>query len=473
MNQKENKFLKVRFWLFLALIVLAPLSKYPSLSLPLFDFSSFRIGLYQILATLFILSCFYGYKNNFIKNAKTVAIGLSLILSSIIVGLFFAIDEARSLLLATSVTMLVLLVFSSWFFVVNFMNPSSLKIIVRYSLYASIFFSLLAIVQFIFNSFSNEDLGILCTNCANTVFGFPRINLFAAEPQFLANSLIPFFFISLFTYIKKNKKILPLISLALVTITIGLTFSRGAFLAIAIGLIFFVFSNLSFVKQHLKITIVSFWVIILGFIVSLSMLVTSASLNYKNTPNIAYETTSTIIEQLTLGVLKLPEKVAIIPSTPAEDNQVDFVSPGLIEASTNERLSAAQLALKAWQNSPKNIIFGTGIGNLGPFVDKYIEPTAPDNLTVYIFYILVLSEIGLVGLIGLLIILVYPLIILLRKSYQYKTPGLQVVIAIMASFIAQYAFFGSYINVVYIWLYIGIATALSGMSQKQLSKLLK
>ena len=471
MNINEKALTKTRSVLFLLLIILAPLSKYPSFATPLFNFTSFRIGLYQLLATAFIFSCLYGYNNKFIKSAKPVATGLMLILLSVVVGLFFAINEARSLLLATSLTMLVFLAFSSWLYVTKYLNRTLLKKAVKYSLYASILFSFLAILQFAFNTFSSEDLGILCTNCTNTVFGFPRINLFAAEPQFLASSFIPFFFISLFMSIK-YKTLLAKISLTLVSLVIGLTFSRGAFLAIVVGLMFFVFSNLDFIKNNLRATLNTFVLIVLGFVISFSLLVASASIAYKETPNIAYETTSTMLEQLSLGVIKLPKKVSVVPERINPQN-VEFVSPGLIEASTNERLSAAELAINAWLYSPINVIFGTGIGNLGPFVDKYIEPSAPDNLTVYIFYILLASELGVVGLIGLGIVLFYPLVLLIKKTHIYKFAGLQIVVAILASFITQYLFFGSYINVVYIWFYIGVATALAGMSQKQLSKLFK
>ena len=270
----------------------------------------------------------------------------------------------------------------------------------------------------------------------------------------------------------KYKTLLAKISLTLVSLVIGLTFSRGAFLAIVVGLMFFVFSNLDFIKNNLRATLNTFVLIVLGFVVSFSLLVASASIAYKETPNIAYETTSTMLEQLSLGVIKLPKKVSVVPERINPQN-VEFVSPGLIEASTNERLSAAELTINAWLYSPINVIFGTGIGNLGPFVDKYIEPSAPDNLTVYIFYILLASELGVVGLIGLGIVLFYPLVLLIKKTHIYKFAGLQVMVAILASFITQYLFFGSYINVVYIWFYIGVATALAGMSQKQLSKLFK
>lgn len=41
--------------------------------------------------------------------------------------------------------------------------------------------------------------------------------------------------------------------------------------------------------------------------------------------------------------------------------------------------------------------FGAGLGNLGPYVVANIDSSVQSNLTVYIFYVLFLVEMGIAG----------------------------------------------------------------------------
>lgn len=473
---KKITLFTAKYYLFIALIALAPLSKYPSISLPLFNFSSFRLGLYQLLALVFIGLFFWNKDYKFLKNNKPALLGLLLMAFSAVVGGFFAIDKSRWALLGASVIMLLLLLVAAWGFVAENFKKIDWEQLFKIVLITTVAISVLAIIQFLVNSFTAEDFGILCKNCVGSVFGFPRINLFSAEPQFLANSLLPIVFISLFLFVNKKYK-LALFSLALSSLVIGLTFSRGAFIALAAGILLY----WTFGYKNIKQLAIGSSLIIVSILLAIVLLITSASIKYRTVENITYDTTSTVLQQLTLGLISLPEKQVAVDVSPSPTStapanttaEEDFESPGLIEESGNERLEAAKLALKAWNNSTKNIIAGTGLGNLGPFVVNNINASAPANLTVYIFYILVIAEMGVLGLIGFVLLLISPIFILVKK-YRFKQPAfVPVVIAVIGAFAVQYLFFGSYINVVYIWLWMGIAAALSGLSQKQLSNLIK
>ncbi len=474
---KQISIFKLKYYLFISLIVLAPLSKYPSISLPLFNFSSFRIGLYQILAVLFVALFFWNKDYSFMKKNKPVLAGILIMAGSLIIGGFFAIDKSRWLLLSSSLIMLILLLIAAWGFVYNNANSVNYRKIFKYALISAIIFSILAILQFVINSFTTEDFGILCKNCTGAVFGFPRINLFAAEPQFLANSLLPFLFIALYSFIKDKSK-LSILALILVSLSIGLTFSRGAFIAVMFGLLSFWVLSFKNKKQLL----IGSLVIIVSMFAAIAMLITSASIKYKSVDNITYDTANTVLEQLSLGVLSLPKKQeAVSPQTApsAEPQQIKsneqetFESPGLIEESSNERLEAASLAIKSWTSNIKNVLIGTGLGNLGPYVVANINSSAPANLTVYIYYVLIISELGLLGIVGFLLLLLSSLVILFSK-YKFNQPiFMPVVFAIIVAFAVQYMFFGSYINVVYIWLWLGLAAAFASLSQKQLSNLIK
>ena len=87
--------------LFMLLILLAPLSKYPSLALPTAHFTSFRVGLYQLLALAFVLTTLLSIKRHSLPCTYTPGIGVLLSVIAIF-GLFDAIDLPRSALLTVS-----------------------------------------------------------------------------------------------------------------------------------------------------------------------------------------------------------------------------------------------------------------------------------------------------------------------------------------------------------------------------------
>lgn len=463
-----------RLIIFLSLILLAPLSKYPSLALPLYNFTSFRLGLYQILALIFVIMCgmpTIKYIFKIWSTHKPVIVSLVAIVIVSIFGFSSAIYKERSALLVSSIIFLIILLSCSWWYVASNFSKYNLNLIIKLMLFFSIIFGLLGIIQLILSTFSSETLGILCKGCVGGVLGFPRINLFAAEPQFLANAMIPFFFLSVIVnYIKISK--LPILALLFNCIAIGLTFSRGAFIAISIGLLCLILALIYKKNANIKKMLQLVVIIFVGFVISFSMLIASASCRYKHTPNITYNTADTMLEQLSAGRIKLPPVKNLNKpeqsSLPINNNS-DFISPGFIKASANERISAAKLAFNAWRYNIKNILIGVGPGNLGPFVVNNIDNSAPNNLTVYIFYILFLTEMGLVGLLAFFFIIFYVLYSLIKlfiisknNAFIYLT-----LVTILISFMVQYCFFGTFINNIYFWVYIGCALGISNLPQKK------
>ena len=326
-------------------------------------------------------------------------------------------------------------------------------------LYASIGFGIIALIQLVIFTLTNSTLGVLCPGCTAEVFGFPRVNGLAAEPQFFANAMIPFVFAALYSVVKSPNK-LGWAALVASVGTIGLTFSRGAYVALAVSLLVVAIALYARKMATLKTIFVSYGVIALSIIGSLVLLVMAATIRYNSTPDITYQTVDSITEHITVGVIDLPDRAQTPPQVPSNTPQSEFVSPGLVEASGNERLGAAELALAAWQHNPLTAIFGVGIGNLGPYVVANIEPTAPDNLTVYIYYILLLAELGIIGLIAIVIVFASVIRALVRTN---NLEALMITGSVVA-FAAQFAFFGSYINVVYIWLWIGIALGITSVA---------
>lgn len=442
------KLSRIRYWLLFLMVVAMPLSYLPSVSLPLLNFPSFRIGFYQVLAAAFVLSClplFIRYASRF-KNWWLIFTAILLTLT-VAIGLFNSLVPFRSLLYAASLLALVVLGLSGYLIWLELDRSRQQKLLTGL-LWSGIVFGFLAIAQLLIASFDKSALGTLCKGCSDAVFGFPRINLFAAEPQFFANSLLPAFFAGL---VLRSRKNLANWTLALSTLAIALTFSRGAFLAIAASLVVFFIVKLT-QKLQPKELLKPLLVIFIGFMIGFALLVTSASLRYQNTPNIAYNTTISMIDHLSLGAISLPQKNDPAPPVSKAEN---FVPEGFVEASSNERLSAAELAVQAWASTPLTILFGVGMGNLGAYVNTHIQ-TAPSNLTVYIFYILIMAELGLVGLMilaGLFGLIIY-------QSLRAKKSDLNLFITLTTlAFAVQFIFFGSYINVMYIYLLSGLFLA--------------
>jgi hypothetical protein len=451
---------KIRYWLFVSLIVLAPLSKYPSFGLPSFDFPSFRFGFYQLLATVFVFMCLVpGLKkiNELTKQNAWALYSLLALATISVIGLFTSLYFSRSLLLVVSILFLLCLVGSAWWYCRYELPKSKYKNILKYILVGGVVYGLLAVLQLIISTFTSETLGILCKGCSSAIFGFPRINLFTAEPQFFANSMLIFFFVSLgVAYGAKSK--LAVFSLFLSAMAITLTFSRGALIALIIGLLAFILLILVNNKFVLKRTVLLFGVLSLSSIVGFGLLVGSASYKYKSTPYITYNTVVSSIDHLTLGLINIPEKS--VPTTSSTASNNNFVSPGLIESSGDERLGAAELAIKSWRYNSLTLTFGVGGGNLGPFTIKHIQQSSPDNLTVYIYYVLVLAELGIIGFLSLLILISASLVQLYKKS---KDSIFYIALfSLGLSFSVQYLFFGTYINAVYIWLFWGIVLGLTG-----------
>lgn len=449
----------IRFWLFTTLLVTAPLSKYPSIATPLFNFSAFRVGFYPLVSLLFVLfslPSLYRSLPSLYKQSRTTLISTTILVLVSVLGVITALYKARSALLITSILLLIGLLLSAWWYVANELPPKAYPRLLKAVLVAGCIYGAVGIVQFLFAGFGHQTFGLLCANCSSAVFGFPRISGFAAEPQFYANALLLYFFVSMGAFYHTRAR-LALGSTLAVLVSIGLTFSRGAFMALGLGTILF-FVLLLMQKQIRLQTIAkhAFIFAVLSVTV-MGLLIGAASYRYRSTPDIAYKTFRSLVQQASVGLIKLPASKA---------DRGSFTPAGLVKASGQDRLNAAHLSLKAWGYSTYTQVLGVGAGNLGPFVVRHINTAAPNNLTVYVFYILILSELGILGL-GAFVLLSYTALhVFLKRFWGHKqAPLYTALFCLGTAFLIQYFFFGSYINVPYIWLWFGI---LLGLGQKPL-----
>ena len=214
------------------------------------------------------------------------------------------------------------------------------------------------------------------------------------------------------------------------------------------------------VKKSLKSFIACSGIMLAGIVVSFSLLLLSATIRYHDTPHITYRTAASMLDQLSLGALKLPAKTEPPASPPAQSTTPPlatgtkhFQPSGFVAASSNDRLSAADLAVRAWLDSPKTIVFGVGLANLGSFIQQTLHQPASLDQTVYIFYILLLSSIGLLGLLPLLAIALWALI---QAGRHIDHPSGRFGFLLTSAFLIHFWFFGSLINSVHCFAWIGV-----------------
>ena len=453
-----------RFW-FLAIVIFGGVfALHPNLSLAILDFPSLRLGLYQMSAAgLLVTSLPLLFTNcqRFLKNRYLIG-GFLAIFLAMSIGVFFAKARLRTILYSLSLLFLLAIGLAAAAAYRQLSKNQKHKFI-RIGLWSGLVFGILAIAQLIAATFEPTGFGTLCSGCKADVFGFPRINLFAAEPQFLANALLPSFFLALF----QPKSRLAQFSLFFTATAIALTFSRGGFLAIFLAIIIFIAIasikrlNISFLYKKLPL-------IIIGTFFGFTLLFLSANVRYSSSPFIAHNTLVSMIDQLSLGRIKVPQKTTVknqpTPATkspsprstlntkPTSPEQT-FQPAGFVEASANDRLSASDLAIKSWLNSPRTFFFGVGLGNLGSFIQKHLHVSVPTDQTVYIFYILLLSGLGIIGLLPLIITPFVIIFFTIKNLCQTKA---QFILSLTVALFIHFWFFGSFINTIHCFAIIGI-----------------
>ena len=463
-SMAKNLIGDIQFWLLVTVIFGGAFALHPSLNLAILDFPSLRLGLYQLVAVSLVLSTIpilFKKRQTFVKNRYLIG-GFLAIFLAMTIGVFFAEARLRTILYSLSLLFLLVVGLSAGGVYAELSKAQKNRLI-NIGLWSGLVFGILAIIQLIVATFEPTGFGTLCPGCKAEVFGFPRINLFAAEPQFLANALLPALFLALF----QPKSRLAQLSLFFTATAIALTFSRGGFLAIFLAIIIFIAIasikrlNTSFLYKKLPL-------IIIGTFFGFTLLFLSANIRYSSSPFIAHNTLVSMIDQLSLGQIKIPQKTAIktqpapaakSPSThntpdikPASPEQT-FQPAGFVEASANDRLSASDLAIKSWLSSPRTFLFGVGLGNLGGFIQKHLHISVPTDQTVYIFYVLLLSGLGIIGLLPLIL---SSLTIIFFAIKNICHPKAQLIFSLTTALLIHFWFFGSFINTIHCFAIIGI-----------------
>lgn len=152
--------LKVQKCLFVVLVLGAPFSKYPSLAMPMQNFDSFRIGLYQlVLLTFVVLTVPFIVKD--VLQAKTDksdqllygTVGLLLFVA--LLGLVKAENLSRSLLMVGSFGLLLLVVTIAYYYVKNRVVDRAK--LLRYMMIAGIGYGAISFAQLGLGTFVSRE----------------------------------------------------------------------------------------------------------------------------------------------------------------------------------------------------------------------------------------------------------------------------------------------------------------------------
>lgn len=451
----------VRRWLLLIVLFGGGIALHPSFSLAVFDFPSFRIGIYQIALLGLVISSLplVWERRHQLLRCRWLIIGGAFMGLSLGTGLITSLVPQRTALYSASLIALLGVSISAGAAFAA-LTATDRQWLLRAGLWSGVIVGLLSIIQLIIASIHPTAFGTLCTGCHPGVFGFPRINFLAAEPQFFASSLLPALLVAWWRLPTGGR--LATFSLLLTSTALMLTFSRGAFMALAVALLL---GSGLFLRRQANWRLIGKGSAVLagGLLLGCSLLITSASVRYAQTPHIVYNTTVSMLEQLSLGVITIPQRTTPPEPSPASEspaNAIDahhaatdhFTPAGLVEASTADRLSAAQLAIAAWQESPHSVLFGTGLGNLGASLRR-IGHDVPLDQTVYIFYVLLLTSMGVVGSLPLIAALCTVVWLWWRQPFStWRLFALSLSLAI----ISQFWFFGSLINAAHCFAWIGV-----------------
>ena len=102
------------------------------------------------------------------------------------------------------------------------------------------------------------------------------------------------------------------------------------------------------------------------------------------------------IDRETLPVENSVENSApVIPENTSDENAPVFT--GYVEKSTTTRLDLNKYALDVWNDSPANLLFGTGLGSAGTKLYEKSLTSSPKEI-IQNQYFSILLELGLIGL---------------------------------------------------------------------------
>ncbi|MBO4812722.1 O-antigen ligase family protein [Candidatus Saccharibacteria bacterium] len=315
----------------------------------------------------------------------------------------------------------------------------------------------------------SREYSLICEGCTTQMFGFPHPNGFAIEPQFMGNLLLAPLFVAIWLLLKDKwdcgfSRARGMVLLILISMTLFLTFSRGAIYAFIVGLLFMTGFVLMRAKKKergiigKRIGVV--WVAtVLSFVVALNIQGVMAAVGPTND---AYETgIAKVINHLSLGIIDIRGGTVENSVEKSEENIVEnldenggknelddtdeAVFNGYVAASTDIRVEMNRFALQTWSRDFGTVMFGVGLGGAGQAMYDNGLTGSPKEIVQNQFVSLLL-ETGVIG--ALLLALAGVLVV--RMLIKNRESGL--LLSLSVCYVVSLLFFAGLPNAIQIYL---------------------
>lgn len=305
----------------------------------------------------------------------------------------------------------------------------------------------------------SREVTLLCSGCTYKMFGFPHPNGFAIEPQFMGNLLIAPTLYVVYKWLQNgSKKYLAL--LMFFSVTLFLTFSRGAIYSFGIATIFMIIAKI--IKDHNSKSLLLVPVLLFSFLITICAQGLMAELSSTN--DTFFSGFSKSLNQLSLGIIDIKEKenvenyeinIEIKKQENIEKKKEESTFDGYVKQSTNVRLDLTKSAITVWKDDPKNILLGVGLGGAGESLYKENLVGSPKEIVQNEFFSILL-ETGITGI----ILIIVALLIIIKELAKTNSPILYY--SILIAFGISLMFFAGLPNALHIYLMPALLTTQRG-----------
>ena len=414
-------------------------------------------------------------------------------------SVFWSLNMVRGVLTAGMMWAIVVAIFAFWN-LRDELDASARKIWWRWFFGAAVVMCVWCAVQCVMDvmGVSCEVTG-MCAGCNYVMFGFPRPNGWAIEPQFMGNLLLAPTIVSAYCLggsgndsrgrvasarrhgrsaliLGRNSRepLEPLPAAALLCIfsaTIFLTLSRGAIYAMVVGLLVMTVVAVVQSRSWRALWIWPVVVVAFGFTLNLQGVLAEAS----PTSEGYFEGVARVVNQLSLGVIDVRDKSApvnsvVVDGATADETAVDVLAnnvmadetavnesegaaapesvfDGYVAESTDTRMRLTGAAVTVWKRDFATVMFGVGIGGAGTVLyDAGLSP-APREI-VQNEYASLLLETGVVGLALFVIMIVMFVVMAIRRGGSFGTA----ILALVVSYLVTLVFFSGLPNALQVYL---------------------
>ena len=235
-----------------------------------------------------------------------------------------------------------------------------------------------------------------------------------------------------------------LFSFFLTTMTLFLTFSRGAIYAFIVAMIFL--TAFLFVREKGKVAkrIFGVWMtIVIAFLFTLNAQGIMAAVSPTND---TYQSgIAKVLNHLSLGIVDIRQNEVVenpVENFKEEGEEIEAVFDGYVAESTETRLKLSDMAIKIWTKDFRTMMFGVGLGGAGRALqDSGLSSSSKEIIQNQ--YVSLLLETGLVGV----ILLIITVILIVRRVLNKVA-----LMALIAAYGVSLLFFAGLANALQIYL---------------------